>query len=151
MNQDIYVFHTIHHERASQSVKADTYRQIDGERLPIPAFVKTYVANNMANLEHWQPIMDVLDQGDVACVSFQPPPDKKRAPPFLKGEDRNIINADYIPVLEYVMPGVDYRTKRPQPSQAPSKIVESPKEVNKRVREEKIEKKSRIFDSLFGE
>lgn len=151
MTQDIYVFHTIHNERLSQSAKADTYRQIDGERLPDPMFVKTYVANNMDNLEHWRPIMAALDQGDVPCVSFQPPPAKKRAPPFLKGENKNIINADYIPVLEYVMPGSEYRTRRPQPSQSPGKVVESPQEVNKRVREEKIDKKSQIFNKLFGE
>jgi hypothetical protein len=103
----------------------------------------------MDNLEHWLPVIAALDQGDVPCVSFQPPPDKKRRPPFLKGENKNIINADYIPVLECVMPGSEYRKTRPTPSQEPSKIIESPKEVDKKIREAKINKKIDIFGNLF--
>lgn len=147
----IYVFHTIHDERPSASIKSQTYRMIEGESALTGEYVKTYVDSDMENADAWATVIDELDQGLVACVSFTNT-NKKRQPPFLKGAKQDIINADYSPVLECEMSVAEYRSLRGSKSAQPkTDKTETPKQVRRQDTDAKINKKVKIFNSLFEE
>jgi len=145
----IYVFHTIHDERPSASIKSSTYRMIEGESALTGEYVKTYVDSNMENSDAWNAIIEELDQGLVACVNFTQP-NKKRTPPFLKGSKSDIINADYSPCLECSMSVAEYRSLRGSKSGQPkTDKKETPKEQRRQDAEIKSTKKVNIFENLF--
>ncbi len=148
-HNDYYVFHTIHDERPSNSIKSQTYRMIEGESANTGEYVKTYVDSNMENSDSWNTVIDELDQGLVACVTFTAP-DKKRRPAFFKGANKDIINADYSPCLECSMSVAEYRSLRGSKSAQPkTNKTETPKQQRKQNTEIKITKKVNIFNSLF--